>query len=193
MANSFNVKMEMNRAAREFPQLIRQLPSLTRNAINKTATLAERESIVEEAKKMRLPSNILRNRYKLDGTLKEPRTVIRRATVNNLNTSLTVEMRGIPVFQIAGLQTRGPGGGVKGKGGRFYAGAFRVESGKHKGIVFARRTKERNPLMVPKIGVRERLTKQFDLRVTGRIGIPRFRAEYAMQLRRAAARYGVRA
>ncbi len=186
------VKVEMNQAAREFPQLARSLPSLTRNAINRTATWAEREATAAVAKQLKLPVKFVRNRLTRDGSVKERRTTIRRATTANLNATLEVYMRGLPVYQVA-LPMQRRAGGVKAKGGRFYPGAFRPQKGSKEGLVFKRMGPRRVPLMMPKIGLRERLHKEFDKRISGAEGIAFFRREYAEQLKRGAARYGVKA
>ena len=183
-----NVRTDKNQAARDFPQLARSLPSLTRNAINRTATWAEREATSAVAKSLRLPVRFVRNRYDRAGRAKASRTTIRRATPVNLNASLEVYVRGLPVFQVAGREVRRRGGGVKATGGRFYPGAFRA-----KGLVYKRQGAARLPLMIPKIGLREALRAGFDARVTGMQGVEHFRVEYATQLRRAASRYGVKA
>lgn len=193
MARGLNVRVEMNSAARLFPYLGPHLRSLARNAINRTVTWAEREAIAAVSKELRLPVKFVRNRLTRDGAVKERRTVIRRATVASLNASLEVYMRGLPVYQVAGLEVRRKGGGVKAKGGRFYRGAFRPGAGRAAGTVLKRMGPSRTPLMMPKIGLREHLRKEFDRRIQGAEGQAYFRAEYAEQLRRGAARYGVKA
>jgi hypothetical protein len=188
-----SVKTEMNQAAREFAQLRRILPTLTRNAINRVATLAEREAMAQVAKDIRLPQRFIRNRYDVSGHAKGRRAHIKRATTARLDASIEVYVRGLPVFQVAGKDIRRKGGGVKAQGGRFYPGAFRPPRYKGGRLVFKRMTARRTPLMMPKIGVRERLTKAFDQRISGSDGLAIFRREYAEQLRKGAARYGVRA
>lgn len=187
MPVTLRVKVEMNQSARLFPQIARRLPSITRDAINKTATIAERESVQVVSKDLRIPIRFIRNRYDRSGAAKAKRVEIRRATTSRLAADLSVYVRGIPVTQIAGAQIRRPGGGVKATGGRFYQAAFRA-----KGNVFKRRSDARLPLMVPKIGVRDKLRREFDARVTGLQGIATFRREYQSRIRAQLARYGVK-
>lgn len=191
MVMKLNVKAQMNQAAREFSRIAKRLPSLTRDAINKTATLAERSAISTVAQEINLPERYVRNRFDLSGRVKDRRTKIRRASVNHLAATLDVYTRGLPVSQIAGQQLRRPGGGVKAKGGRFYKGAFRPQGTRYARLVFKRRGEARTPLMVPKIGLRQRLTKQFDENVSGAAGQRAFEREYHARIRRALARYGV--
>lgn len=181
------VRVTMNDAARRFPELANRHRQIARDAINRTATQAERAATEKVAKDLKLPLRFIRNRLDLAGQIKGRRTSIRRATVNNLNTELSVYVRGLPVGQVAGVQLRRKGGGVKGKGGRFYQGAFK--SGQK---VFKRIGRERTPLMVPKIGLRERLTKEFNRHITGPEGAATFRRFYDDGIRRNLARYGVR-
>lgn len=188
MALTLKVKVEMNEAARLFPQIAKRLPSLTRDAINRTATIAERESVQKVAADLKILIKFIRNRYDLQGNAKSKRIKVRRATTSRLTAELDVYMRGLPVTQVAGAQIKRPGGGVKATGGRFYKGAFRA-----RGQASKRRGPERTPLMLPKIGLRQRLRKEFDARVTGVQGMATFRREYNERISRALARAGVRA
>lgn len=178
----------MNQAARNFPQIRTRLPTATRNVLNRMATLAERDAINQVASDVKLAPRFVRNRYDVSGRAKESRTRIRRASTASLSVTLDVYVRGLPVFQVAGMQIMTPGGGVKAQGRRFYKGAF-----KSNGRVFKRRTDERLPLMMPKIGLRVRLRREFNRRLSGVEGRERFRAMYREQIRKYLARYGVRA
>lgn len=188
-----NIRVEYNAAAKQFPQIAKRLPSLTRNSINRLATWAERESMTAVAKATKLPQRFIRNRLTRAGSVKERRATIRRATPSNLNASLQVYMRGLPVYQVALSEQRRPGGGVKAKGGRFYKGAFKPATGRYAGMVFKRMGATRTPLMMPKIGLRQALTSAFNSRVQGNEGRAYFRRDYAEQCRRSLAKFGVRA
>lgn len=153
---SLSVKAELNKAAKDFPRLAKKIPRLAANALNETAVYVRKEGITKVARELRLPRTIVAKRLTLSGEKKGDRIVLRRATAGRLVAVLNTYVRGIPVTQVAGAQTKRPGGGVKAKGGRFYQGAFKA-----KGQVFKRIGRTRTPLMVPKIGVRELLAKEF--------------------------------
>ena len=153
---NLSVKVELNDAARRFPALAKRIPRYAATALNETATFIRKEGIRQVAKELRLPVSIVGKRFDLLGNQKANRVLLRRATAGNLTATLNTYVRGIPVFQVAGLQTKRPGGGVKAKGGRFYQGAFKA-----KGLVFKRRSPDRYPLMLPKIGVRQILNRTF--------------------------------
>jgi len=151
-----NVKVELNDAAKRFPTLARKIPRLAANALNETAVYVRKEGITKVATELKLPRSIVGKRFSLSGEAKRDRITLRKATAGNLAAVLNTYVRGIPVSQVAGVQLKRKGGGVKAKGGRFYEGAFKA-----KGLVFKRQGPQRTPLMVPKIGVRELLDKEF--------------------------------
>lgn len=206
---TLKVKAEYNRAAKMFPQIAKRLPSLTRDSINKTATIAESEAIktvaAGDGRNSKLPIRFVRNRYDVEGRAKERRTKIRRATTANLSAELSVYMRGLPVFQVAGKEVRRPSvtgkgrglvEGVKATSGRFYKGAFYMQTKRGQRMVFKRRDSagsQGGRFMMPKIGVRERLTKEYNRNVSGLDGQRVFRREYQMRIQRQLSKAGVRA
>lgn len=185
------VKVEYNQAARMFPQIASRHPTLLASTLNRVATVAKRETINAVAKDLRLPRRVVANRLGRDGRIKEDRFRLTRASRFNLNVSLSVYARGLPVYQVAGHQLRRKGGGVKAKGGRFYQGAFKVASGRHAGMVFKRRGPERRPVFMPKIGVRQKLRKRGDEYIVEPRGQEIFRRMYYERLRIEMGKYGV--
>lgn len=154
MPVELDVRVQMNDAARKFPQLRHKIPVWAAQELNKLAVSVRSRAIKETASDLKLPQSIVRYRIDLNGQKKGDRIRLTKANRSYLVARLITHARGIPLSSVAGLQTRprGGGGGVKAKGGRFYQGAF-----KQKGLGFKRTTKERFPLMVPKIGVREKI------------------------------------
>lgn len=153
-------------------------PKASRDALNVLAREAEKNAIKEVAKARKLPARAVRNRLKLTGEKKERRTDINKATARRLEVTLSVWMRGIPVATkgIGGIQNRK---GVKATGGRMYLSAFRA-----KGLVLKRKTKNRKPLFLPKIGVREKLVARFNKYITKRAGENIFREAFIKQAKR---------
>jgi hypothetical protein len=181
------VSVTKNSEAKALGQIAPRHLQAIRDSLNRQATLADREATKTVAAELNLPERVVRNRLDRFGRVKSRRTKIQRATMNNLNVAVEVYLRGIPVTQIAGKELRRPGGGVKATGSRFYVGAFKARQ-----QVFKRIGRERSPLMVPKVGVRERLRKEFDKRLTGPEGLALFRRLYLESCRRQLARFGVR-
>lgn len=164
MPVDLNVKVEMNDAAKRFPTLWKQIPRYAASSLNETAAFVRKTAVNNIATRLKLPRRVVSKRIALDGSAKSDRIKIRRATPGYLTATLNTYVRGIPVTNVAGVQTkpRGGGGGVKAKGGRFYEGAFKA-----KRQVFKRRGPERTPLMVPKIGVREQIDKEMQTLFAG--------------------------
>jgi len=163
-------------------------------AINDTTKKAKSQSVKDAAKKLRLPQKIVGKRFNIRGQVKADRAVLRKAYPNRLTSDLIVYMRGIPVFQIAnkapptGKQRKG---GVKAKGGRFYKGAFYAPFGGST-KVFKRMTKNRYPVMVPKVGVRKLLDSLFVKYTSGYVARSHFRKNYERHIRLLLERIGAR-
>ena len=181
------VRFDVRRDVREVEKMLDKLqksvgPRVLVKAINETARNAQTKAIKNAASQLKLPLKLVKGRFKLDGTKKGERTRIERATRSNKTATLFVYMRGIPVTQVALKGPKKPkkGGGVrtgKGAGGRFYKGAF-WNTARGNRLVFKRRSGRRYPLMVPKIGVRNKLEKTFDNWTNGILGRHYFRKRY---------------
>jgi hypothetical protein len=155
------------------------------NAINDTTKSARSKSIKQVAKDIKLARKYVAYRFNVRGEKKGDRARLLKAYPNRLTSDLIVYMRGIPVFQIAnkapptGKQRKG---GVKAKGGRFYKGSFYAPYwGSTK--VFKRMTRARYPVMIPKVGVRKRLDKEFTKYTSGRLGRSTFSHNYDRHIR----------
>jgi hypothetical protein len=185
MPISLNVKADIREVNRMLGQLKRGGPTAIARALNDTARTAQSKAIKETAKGLHLARKYVAWRFDEEGRRKGDRSKITKATRTRLAVFLDVYMRGIPVFQIAnkaptiGKQRRG---GVKAKGGRFYKGAFYAPVGG--GVkVFKRRTSRRYPVMLPTVGVRERLDKKYKTYTLGRMGRAEFRRNYERNMR----------
>ena len=193
MPIALNVKADIRQVEKMLGRLKKGGPRIVARALNETAKTAQSLAIKDTAKEIRLPRKFVAWRFTQDGKRKGDRSTIRKAYPTRLTVVLNVHMRGIPVFQIAnkappiGKQRKG---GVKAKGGRFYKGAFYapVAGGMR---VFKRKTRARHPLMLPKVGVRQRLDRKFRNNTQGRQGRARFRSSYErlieVEIRRASA------
>lgn len=152
----------LNKASRDV------VPRVTMRALNETATAHRATGTKEIAKDLRIPIKNLRKRFDKAGQVKGERAEIQKATRSRLVANLSVYMRGIPVIQLvtAAQKVRAigkpPKGGIRAAGGRQYKRGFIAEGTGQSVQVFVRRGKERYPLAVPKIGVRKRLTQEFD-------------------------------
>lgn len=194
---NLQVKSEMNAAARRFPQLRAEIRKLTARAINETAAWAKADALRATAKERDLPLRAVRNRLDIRGGIKEDRAKVFTAGESNLQATLRVWMRGIPISQLGnrqvnpwnkpGAKHNKSGGGIKvTQGNRFYEGAFRA-----KGLVFKRSGTSKFPIFVPKIGLRLTLTKAFNARISGPLGLATFRKRFDGQLRAALGRLGI--
>lgn len=130
------------------------IPRATSRAINETARKIRSDGTKRVAQGLRLPMKFVRKRFTVGGEVKGDRVRLKSANQRNWEATLDVYLRGLPVFQVAGAQTKS---GVNAKGGRHYKSAF-----KRVGKVFKRRTKKRKPLMMPKIGLRKILLDVFE-------------------------------
>lgn len=165
MPVTLQVKAELNDAAKCFPTLWKQIPRYAASSLNETAAFVRKNAVNNIALRLKLPRRVVSKRIALDGSAKGDRIKLRRATPGNLTAVLDTHARGIPVTNVQGAQTRprGGGGGVKGKGGRFYQGAFKARR-----QVFERTSAAKDAkLMVPKIGVREQIDKEMQAQFAG--------------------------
>lgn len=168
---SANVKFDDRALKSANKQIQRAAKKSTARAINETLVNARSTSIKETAKAKKLPQKPIRSRLTRSGQKKGDRARLTRARQNKLSGGVTVYMRGIPVYQVSGAQTKR---GVKAKGGRLYEGAFYPRNtrgpSRYGGLVFKRQGRARTPLMMPKIGVRQILDQKFTSKVAGREG-----------------------
>jgi hypothetical protein len=134
-------------------------------AQNEVMTKARTKSIRAVSKSEKLPQKFIRYRFDGQGNKKADRAKLKKGNVRNLTSVLTVYMRGLPVGAVAGAQTKQ---GVKAKGGRLYKGAFKATTAAGQGVVLKRRSKKRTPTMMPKIGLRGQLQKQFERNILSR-------------------------
>ena len=157
-------------------------------AINTLATWVRGASVKKVASDIRLPRKFVAKRFSRSGQVKADRVILRKARKQrDPEAKLRSWMRGLPVYQIATSTTKA---GVKGRGGRFYGGAFVPASQRGPGrkvptgaLVFKRRGPgSRARLMLPKLGLRERLDDELrDLPVSAE-GQRRMRTEFNRQL-----------
>ena len=178
--SSLDLEYNENEIRAFFRQLsVKAIPGVNARTLNRFAREAERNAIKETAAARKLPQKAVRNRLTLSGGIKERRVRTTKATRQRNEVSLEVWMRGIPVG------TKGIGGkqnkqGVKATGKRLYVGTFRQARN-----VFKRKGADSYPLFVPKIGVREALTKYFDKHITESQGNRDMRAIYYKEAKRA--------
>jgi len=182
-----SVQVETKELAKAFKQIEKRLPVVTARAMNETATFAKTHSQRETAKELKVPLKLIRKRLDVSGTVKADRSEIHKATKSRQTVTIRVYMRGIPVGQIAGKPTKNQRKrqGVKAKGGRLYRKSFYAGSALPHGFVFKRRgrgaehsRKIRAKLMMPKIGVRRRLSKKFNNYIAGAAGIMEYKKRW---------------
>ena len=172
-----SVQVDTKQLEKAFKQIERKLPSATAATLNKSANRAKKAAIKNVSGALSIPQKFITNRYTVKGVKKAPRSTLKRASPRKLRADLDVYMRGIPVGQIAGKPTKRQHAGVKAKGGRFYKGAFYSPGAAPHGFVFKRRGSSKK-LMMPKIGVRKRLMKQYEHFLLGAEGIRFFKREW---------------
>ena len=192
---------QLNKAKRRTETIAQKSARL---AINETLTNVTSQAIKSVAKKKNIAQKFVRNRYssiKKDGKLVKTsdRLDITKARPGRLYGDVEVYLSGVPVSVFAGGQVRAARAGskaaasrnstqfgVKGKGGRFYPGAFKDRQGR----VWKRRSDGR--LMVPKLGLREDLIDEMDELVLSGKAQRTFQARFnrimAYQIQRANAR-----
>ena len=171
-----SVNIDTKEIAKAFKQIESRLSSVTARAINETTTFARTHAERETARELRVPLKLVRKRLNVSGDVKDDRSKIKRAYRNRLAASLDVYMRGIPVGQIANKPTKRQRQrpGAKAKGSRFYQGAFYTGTAAPHGFVLKRR-KGSKKLMMPKVGVRRRLSKKFEHYIIGTAGTNEFK------------------
>lgn len=175
---SLSVKEDTRELERLFRRLERTvIPRVTSRALNEFAAYARTHGSRAVAQDLRLPLQLIRKRLDKNGNVKGDRILLTRATRNRLVATLTVYVRGIPVTQIAGAQTRR---GVRAKGGRLYVGAFHTrlrETGQR--VVLKRFPQAgRYPTFLPRIGVKKDLEAQFERIITSPEGIAEYRRRW---------------
>ena len=173
-----SVQVDTRELEKAFKQISKKLPAVTARAINETAAFARKNAERETAQELRVPLKLIRKRLTVNGDIKADRSQIRRAYRNRLTATLDVYMRGIPVGQIAGKPTKNQRKrpGVKAKGNRLYKGGFYMPGAAPHGFVFKRRRS--GQLMMPKVGVREKLEKQFEKYILGSQGTNEFKRRW---------------
>ena len=173
-----SVKVDTKELEKAFKQIEKRLSTVTARAINEIATFARTNSERKVAQDLKVPLKLVKKRLDVKGNVKADRSEIRKANKNRLTASIDVYMRGIPVGQIAGKPTKNQRKrpGVKAKGDRLYKGAFYSAGAAPHGFVFKRRKTGR--LMMPKIGVREKLEKQFEKYILGSQGTNEFKRRW---------------
>lgn len=173
-----SVKVDTRELERAFKQIEKKLPSVTAKAINETAVYARKNAEKQTAQDLKVPLKLIRKRLNVNGEVKGDRSTLIRAYRNRLAATLDVYMRGIPVGQIANKPTKRQRTrpGVKAKGGRFYQGAFYAPGAAPHGFIFKRRSNKR--LMMPKVGVRKRLSKHFEYYILGTAGTNEFKKRW---------------
>lgn len=139
-------------------------------ALNKMRSLAVKRTKRNVELATKLPKKAINNRLTIDGQIKEKRFRDWRASPRRLDTGVEVWMRGVPVASIG--TARHPEGVTRAKKARLYKGAFR-----RKGLVLKRRGSS-DKLMLPKVGVREQITKNMDRYFSGAVGRRVFLAEW---------------
>ena len=174
-----SVKVDTRELEKAFKEIEKRLPAVTAKALNESARFAKTHAERETASELRVPLKLVRKRLSVTGDVKADRSVLRRAYRNRLTATLDVYMRGIPVGQIANKPTKRQRQrpGAKAKGGRFYQGAFYANGAPPHGFVFKRRRGSKK-LMMPKVGVRKRLSKKFDRYIFGTPGVSEFRKRW---------------
>lgn len=171
---TITVKVETRELERAFKAIKKKLPSVTAATLNKTAVNARKNAIKNVAGAVNVPEILIRYRFDAKGLKKGERARMKRARPGALSAMLFVYMRGIPVGLIAGKQPKKKRDYVGARGGRKYYGAFYNPANLKQ--VFKRRDSRR--LMMPKIGIREKLTKQYDHFLTGLVGKRFFKREW---------------
>lgn len=173
-----SVKVDTRELERAFKKINKRMPTVTARAINESATWARTKALKGASQLLRIQLKLIRKRLTIAGRVKEDRTKIRKANKNRLTAELDVYVRGIPVGQIAAKPTKRQNKrpGVKAKGGRLYRGAFYAPGAAPHGYVFKRR--QSGQLMMPKVGVRRVLDKQFKYYIVGFIGTAEFRKRW---------------
>jgi len=171
---SSNVESELKKVSKT------AIPKSSARALNETAVNARSVTIKKVSADLKVPQKNIRKRFRADGTVRGDRIILRRAKRTNLTVSLDVGLRGILITEIAGAQTKR---GVKAKGGRLYAGAFKQTVRGRSGFVLKRRGKSRRPMFAPRLGVRERLVKSFNQQITSGPAIERYKRAYERLLR----------
>jgi|11BtaG_2_1085332.scaffolds.fasta_scaffold08486_8 hypothetical protein len=192
---------QLNKAKRRTETIAQKSARL---AVNETLTKVKITAIKEVAKNLRISQQLVRNRYssvRRNGKLVKTgeRLRITKANFSTLQGRIKVHLRGVPISTFAGGQVKAARAGskaaasrnstrfgVKGKGGRFYAGAFKDRQGR----VWKRRSD--GQLMVPKLGLREDLIDEMDELVLSGKAQRTFQARFnrimAYQIQRANAR-----
>lgn len=157
-----NVRVDTDGMRELYKGIEKAVPRITYRALNETAKAAKSRAEKATATKIKLPLKLIRKRLDKSGNVKADRSTIKKARANDLITVITVYMRGVPVYQIAGKPTKNQRKrpGVKAKGGRLYEGAFYAPNNGGKPLVLKRRA--RGKLMLPKIGVREMLSSEYE-------------------------------
>lgn len=174
-APSLQVKLDLKELRSTNKKLRRRAYTAARFAINETARTAKSQAIKKVAEDLKLPPKFVRFRWSSKKSGGKPiktkqRILLYEAKKANLSARIWVHLRGLPVSAIAGAeikqakswtkgaQSRGSRQfGVKAKGGRFYRKAFKDSQGQ----VWKRRSNGKN-LMMPKIGMRDDLIKEFN-------------------------------
>ena len=157
-------------------------------AINKLATWTRGQAVKQVASDISLPRKFVAKRFTRNGSAKADRVILKKARKQrDPEAILRSWMRGLPVYQIATSTTKQ---GVKARGGRFYPGAFVPFSQRGQGrkvprgaIVFKRRGPgSRAKLMLPKLGLRERLDEKIRELPVGVQGQRIMRTEFNRQM-----------
>tara|TARA_R110002049_G_scaffold2743_1_gene20902 strand:- start:6882 stop:7454 length:573 start_codon:yes stop_codon:yes gene_type:complete len=177
---ALTVSGDVNKLTRHLSKTERRyIPTVSVQSVNELAKNARIDAQKKVANDMRLPLKIIRKRFDINGNVKGDRVQYYKATRSKPQALLRVHHRAIPVFQIAGVQTKR---GVKAKGGRLYVSAFKPKSGRRAGFVFKRQGKARTPLFVPKVSIRAQIKQEFQKRTTGPLARNNFRRIFNRRL-----------
>ena len=172
-----SVQVDTKELEKAFKLIAKKLPSATAATLNKTANNAKKNAIRNVAGAVNVPEKLLRTKFTAKGIKRGERHRLHRAKPSRLIASMFVYMRGIPVGRVAGKPPKRRSRGVKARGGRLYKGAFYSGNAQPHGFVFKRRNSTKS-LMMPKIGVRDRLEKQYNYYLLGAEGIRFFKREW---------------
>lgn len=173
---SIDVRGDVAKAKRSLSRIRGAIPRITARAINELATYARSTTIRETARDLKLPQPVIRKTTRKGSTVDRFR--LTRATPRYLTARITARSEGIQVTDVAGIQLKRKGGGVKAKGGRFYKGAFKAPAPGGKIRVWKRRGPERLPVFLPRIGTRQKMLDAFQRKVDSPAGRTVFRQRF---------------
>jgi len=175
------VKGDVKKLTRHLTKVQRKIiPAVTTQSVNEVTRVGRMEAIKDTARQMKLPTKFIRKQFYKQGNTTTDRIIYKRMTRGRKTALLRVWHSGVPVYAIAGAQTKK---GVKAKGGRLFKGAF-----KQHGLVHRRTSDKRYPIEITHVPIQRRLNREVAKRVSGNAGHVRFRAVFVKRLKARLAR-----